>query len=359
MSTAIHRRSGAGAGPERKTSARSVKATSHATEAIPVLIRLPRLRLETGEEDAAEQEGSDLRMTIPLTLTAEDSLRPDGATDDFRTTTDEMGAGPASAVTRSFPFIFRPSPWTRFHLPRWALHTGIAGVLLAVLVIAFSIIRQPQKSNGVAAGQSPDVPRATSSRFLSTGMPTPPKKPLAASAGADSQKPATDATAAAAASSPLVETVPMPAVNSQQNLAQAADIAPPRPDAAAENTPARPAASAAPSATPAAPVIEQHCRTATPDLQADVPLTGTPPSETISVSVGQLRYPATDPGTFQYPADYHERLRSRAGSPASRSDEARPEGLLLNGPAASEASVYGWQPHTARLQAPIEPPPIR
>jgi hypothetical protein len=316
--------------------------------------------LETGEEDIAEQDGSEeMRMTIPLTVTAEDSRRLAGATDDPRHTIDKTVSIPMSAVSESSPCIFRPSPWTRFHLPRRVVRTGIALVLLAVLVIAFSVIRQPQKSNGVATGELPAVASAPSRGFLSAEMPTPPIKPPAAPTGAVSRKPATDAAAAMSESPLSVETVPASAANGGRDVSKAAEVKPPLLDASAESTTAGLAAPTSPPTTPPVPARAEQ-RTAGPlDFQADAPLTGAPSRETVSASADQLRYPATDPGTFQYPADYHVRLRSRVGSPAPRANEANPQGLLLNAPTTSEASVYGWQPHTARLQPPMEPPPMR
>lgn len=60
-------------------------------------------------------------------------------------------------------------------------------------------------------------------------------------------------------------------------------------------------------------------------------------------------YPVTDPSKFQYPAPYHEILRSRAN--------ARPTTDSSTGPVGR--SPNAWQPSTARLQPPMDPPPIR
>jgi hypothetical protein len=60
-------------------------------------------------------------------------------------------------------------------------------------------------------------------------------------------------------------------------------------------------------------------------------------------------YPVTNPATFQYPVDYHERLLPRAPSLGTQSVQPAPRG----------AGLYDRSPSTARLQPPIEPPPVR
>ena len=60
-------------------------------------------------------------------------------------------------------------------------------------------------------------------------------------------------------------------------------------------------------------------------------------------------YPVTNPTTFQYPPDYHERLQPHARSLESQNAW----------PAPSGAGLYDRPQTTARLQPPIEPPPMR
>jgi hypothetical protein len=62
-----------------------------------------------------------------------------------------------------------------------------------------------------------------------------------------------------------------------------------------------------------------------------------------------VSYPVTDPGRFQYPAEYHELLRSRSIT--------RPG--TDNGPEPTGRNPNAWQPNTARLQPSMDPPPIR
>ncbi len=60
-------------------------------------------------------------------------------------------------------------------------------------------------------------------------------------------------------------------------------------------------------------------------------------------------YPVTDSSKFQYPAQYHEILRSRANSRPTTNNSTEPVGRDAN----------AWQPNTARLQPSMDPPPIR
>jgi len=366
MSTAKHRRSVTVAGPQAGTGARVMPAAGKASERIPVLIRLPRLRLEPepSEDLAAERDESELRMTIPLPRTVADPLRLPDAADDPRHTIDNTFGALAPMPSESSSFISRNSPWKRFHPPRWAVHGGIALVLFAVLGIAFSAIRQPQQANEDAPSQSPFAVTMPPPERPGDERPIRPAGVPVASADAVPQGPVTAAAAARTESSLPAGAAPASVADSGSDHAKTADTESQRADVPAETT----AASQAPSAT-VVPMGAQRQTAETLDLDANTPLTGEASRDAASVyagqptagqpTAGQPRYPATDPGTFQYPADYHERLRSRAGGPEARINEASSEGPLLNAPRTSEASVYGWQPNTARLQPRIEPPPVR
>jgi hypothetical protein len=65
-------------------------------------------------------------------------------------------------------------------------------------------------------------------------------------------------------------------------------------------------------------------------------------------ATSQPDYPATNPASYQYPADYHERLLSPPGTYGS------PQNSPWSGGAGDSQ-----RPSTARLQPRIEPPPIR
>ena len=97
----------------------------------------------------------------------------------------------------------------------------------------------------------------------------------------------------------------------------------------------------------------------TADSTANTPLTSGPMAGDPQASVGGDRYPVTNPATFQYPADYHERLGRQAQGPAPDINGAGAGGPTYYGPTASGTRPYGWPPDTARLQPRIEPPPMR
>jgi hypothetical protein len=93
--------------------------------------------------------------------------------------------------------------------------------------------------------------------------------------------------------------------------------------------------------------------------EANLPLTRGPAGTEPSTPADLSGYPETNPTTFQYPVDYHLRLRSQTPAPAGEIDEMGTGGPAFNGPMAGRAAANGWQPNTARLQPRIEPPPVR
>jgi hypothetical protein len=67
----------------------------------------------------------------------------------------------------------------------------------------------------------------------------------------------------------------------------------------------------------------------------------------------------TNPTTFQYPANYHERLGRQAQGPVPEINGAGADGPTFTGDITSGTRPYDWPPDTARLQPRIEPPPMR
>ncbi len=89
-----------------------------------------------------------------------------------------------------------------------------------------------------------------------------------------------------------------------------------------------------------------------PDSQLPLieqPGTASSPGQRNHVNPSSSPYPVTDSSKFQYPAQYHEILRSRANSRPTTDNSAEPVGRSAN----------AWQPSTARLQPPMDAPPIR
>lgn len=367
MSSVKHRRSETVADSPRKAGVRAARASAKASAAIPVLIRLPHLPSEPSldEEDAAKLTGNASRMTIPLAPAAVDAPRSDSAAgaasralQHVDTVVPRMPAEPA-------PFIFKASPWTRFRPPRWAIRGGVALVLVAVLVAAFSTIRKSQQAGGDAALEPPLT------------MTTPPEIPDEELAGSSVEAASAPAEAVAqerrteiATTAP--ESLVPAAAAAFQTAPSADDVREEAADPAAElavKTDAPDSADAAALAAAKSPTAESPPTDETPELEANEPLTGGPSTnrpltseglrETAAPSIEPPRYPVTDPSTFQYPADYHQRLQSGAGAAGKKAAQAYGEGLLLNGPATSGAAAYGGYPSTARLQPRLEPPPVR
>jgi hypothetical protein len=363
MSSVKHRRSETVADSPRKTGVRAARTSAKAIAAIPVLIRLPHLPLEPSpdEEDAAKLTSNASRMTIPLAPTAVDSPRSDSAAGAAHRALEHVDTVVPRTLAEPAPFIFKASPWTRFRLPRWAIRGGVALMLVAVLVAAFSTIRKSQQADGDAAREPP----------LTMTMPSEiPDEELAGSSVEAASAPAEAVsqerrTEIAATASESLLPAAAAASSADDVRKEAAD---PLTEVAAK-TDTLGSADAAALAAAKSPIVENPPTDETPELEANEPLTGGPstdrpltsewPRETAATSVEPPRYPVTDPSTFQYPADYHERLQRSAGAAGKKAAQVDGEGLLLNGPAAGGAAAYGGYPSTARLQPRLEPPPVR
>ena len=376
MSSVKHRRSDTAAESPRPRGARSARASASARVAFPVLIRLPRLQLEPdpSDDDAVEPFGNEARMTIPLPPPSSEPPHSRGEVEGPRRALEHADTPLPPVSVQPFQFVFKASPWTRFQPPRWAVRGGVALVLVAVLLAAFSAIHNARKSDGDAADGLP-VARTMPPEMGDDAWAPPPAG--AASAPAVAVPPDRRAD-----SPPATAQAPRPAAEALSRADDQAAEAHADSAAAADDRPARTAAvdPVAAVAVPAAtsPAGEKLPAAETPDLEADEPLTGGSltggswaggpssggpligePREAAAPPVEPPRYPVTDPSTFQYPADYHQRLRNRGGHPAASAEQAGGEGLMLNGPATSGASAYGGYPSTARLQPRIEPPPVR
>jgi hypothetical protein len=89
--------------------------------------------------------------------------------------------------------------------------------------------------------------------------------------------------------------------------------------------------------------------TAPADLESRAPLASQTPVRNEVVGGDTYRYPVTNPATFAYPPDYHQRLQS----------QSRGRELPGHRPAPVGTGQDDRQPSTARLQPRIEPPPTR
>lgn len=385
MTTAKTRRSGTTAGSREGT---LPKSASKASEAIPVLIRLPRLVTEPDEVCYAAEDEAEIRATIPLQTRVTDVAHSPPISDEIRTPADSKVIGkPAGAAFLLHPLTARTAPWLSFRFPRWTIRAGIAAGLIAVLVLAFSAIRGPASSSDKVADFDaadtlpvPGIPALETSPAPPSMLPRPSAAPAAPASAAP-------AAASPAAASPDAETLaPGAPIKNDLGTAKSAgggsegipassavapppvnlDVPdtgepqaplPPLPKSPASTTDTAPAdpASAIPAA--AGPTIAAERNAAeTAQAEANLPLIGQPAA---TAPADLQSYPATNPTTFQYPPDYHLRLPSPTGGPALGAGQTGTGGPFFNGPTANAAAANGWQPNTARLQPRIAPPPIR
>jgi hypothetical protein len=327
------------------------------------LIRLPELHLEA--EPTADNEFSEdgARATIPLMAAPlESGPPPDSQADVSRPDASAAVSGEPAAATGMPPAGRRLPPWSEFRVPRSALHGGLALGLVAILVIAFLAISggSPKPGPTLADGEMAPVvtlPAASTADVLPPGLPAPPGVPA---------PPAPEAAAGAAASASPVKDVAKqeeaPIEDSPKATAAGGGDAQPSPGGTVESA----ESSAAPARTPSQPketAPQDRTGTAAPapgpdssskpnapaGIGSGSSLTSEAPAGDAGAAGEVYSYPVTNPTTFQYPPDYHERLR-----PHARSME-----LQNAWPAPSGAGTYDRPPSTARLQPPIEPPPMR
>lgn len=357
MTTAKTRRPATAAGAQRGTSA---KKSGKASEPIPVLIRLPELRIEREPKADIEVTAAEAAppVAFPLLAAPTDAVSPPAL--PAESPWPEAGAAvteePTSAAVPSLPWR-RPS-WSEFRVPQWALRGGIALGLTAVLVIAYFAIagRSPKSDPAVSDDQMTfpaDMPLAI---IPAAGLPAPPgaqPKPSAPGGIANDKDAAGKPEKAKAAIEEPLDAARSSLSQAPQRPAEAATS--PASPAGQPQTPisSQEATSQDPTKTAAA-IGEQDAGRAEPapgpaDADTRSPLIAGTPAGDAGVAGDVYRYPVTDPATFQYPPDYHVRLQGQTRDGASPDAWAAPSG----------AGQYDRQPSTARLQPRIEPPPTR
>jgi len=272
----------------------------------------------------------------------------------------------------------------RFSFPRWAARAVIATGLIVVLGLAFSAIRNPAKDNdvdrvadvpaadvlalpGLPAAPTPLIPLSG----LSPASPVPATSSQPSGLAPAGAPPADSPPAAVVANSP-----PRAASGERPPTALTSADGPDAPTGAQDVGPAlSPASAPEPTAQQIAAASRQSAAAITAashplagganapaaptDNEAAWPLTGMPTAGPLPSAATQYTYPETDPATFQYPPDYHLRLRGRGEPPTRPFRETGGGGPRFNGPATNATMAGGGPPSTARLQPPIEPPPVR
>lgn len=420
MTTAKHRQPATAAGPRRGASEKQSERTE---EPIPVLIRLPKLSLDSdlgSESDstaAGGVVGDAARATIPLRVSLPNSGLPAGSPADVPPSAasdaggESAGATGISAASQRIPLwsVF-PGSWRlgqtgqraggrrrsqrfAFSVSRQTLRAAMAVGLIVILVTAYLVISSGSPPPGApeAEEELASVVESPATVLASAGSPAASPSPLVSQSPAVSQVPAASQTQAPAPSpaepqSPALQGAPASsasdaapdAVASAEAVAVAVkETAKPEkspietPPQVAAGGGAKPSAagdsaSAGSPATPASGPGQPQARTSPEETRPAEPVLGpassTPlnaPAEPLTAEAtasnadaagGEVySYPVTNPATFQYPVDYHERLQPQTRSGAS--PNARP--------APSGAGVSDRPPSTARLQPRIEPPPVR
>ena len=397
MTTAKSRRSGTTAGSRERT---RHKAAGRAGEAIPVLIRLPRLAEETEpvEANRADADQAEIRATIPITVRAPEPELLPPVPDAGGTAAVPPPPERRKESTQWIPSLAsRNSPWLRFRFPRWAVRGGLAAGLIAVLALALSAIwdsAPDQDSDQMAGVEAADV-------MALPGIPTAEMPPVPLSLISPATQGRSEPSAPLVKVGPTADAAPSgPVANlanvrtADQRSASPSENADPLVVAASMQhaPPPGPALPAEPPASPTPPVsataeapptvvgpnpaeanpAQQNAPQANPAdaiaNEPDLPLTGASAAAEASRPTERHIYPETNPATFQYPADYHLRLRNRNGTAAGPGDGTQSGGPQFNGPQfngpqfnrpTTNAAAGGWQPNTARLQPRIEPPPVR
>lgn len=408
MNTATHNPSTAATDSRRKTESERSPA---AFESLPVLVRLPRLSSEPAPQPIAAAVESETdapktnqRAQIPVSPSPSSSADADAGC--------QMATPARSPATPHAPLVFSTfgSPWVRFTPPRWATRTAVALALFAVVAIAFSLLRGPSPGLGPIAGdpllldiaKSPDgVAPRQDVRAQPSPLAATTSAPRAGEGANDAGK-----TARPSIYTPVTASRndgrPVDSVRHPSTAPVAMEVAAeskPRHD----KTPAPPTgvASAKPSARHVAvtppvesPLIPNHDRSESAEqaaaaaaglplaaAQETSPIGGASPQMASTLSSGpsssnepspclaaseadrEVRrangYPVTDPATFQYPIDCHQRLLAQregslGGFQGASQTGRSPDTQATDGPAFSEPP-----PSNARLGPRIAPPPIR
>ena len=358
MSTAKTRRPATAADPQRGASA---KKSGKAREPIPVLIRLPELRTEPETEPdnevLAAEEAS--REAIPLPATPTASVPPPALHAELSRpdTAAIVGEEPRPAAVASLGW-HRPS-WFEFRLPHGMVRGGIALGLVTVLIIAFFAISGRSRKAGTAvtedkmASPAAMFPAGVPAVAMPAAPPAAAAKPLAPADTTNDKEAAGKAEAAEAAIVGPANAAGSERSQAPQQPPEAAKSAGPPAGQTQTPRPQQGAIPQAPVETAAAAGGQQLGSRAQAPAPADADSRSLPASGTATgdagVSGGGYSYPLTNPATFQYPPDYHERLQGQPRGGAS----------LNGGPAPSGAGQGDQQPSTARLQPRMEPPPIR
>jgi hypothetical protein len=338
--------------------------TAGTNDPVPVLIRLPDLSealasAETSQVSPTAERNlkfqTPLAPATPPSATAAVVHRPDEARNTIVDASIPEQDGQSTPAKSPAMASGVAAPWSRFPVPRPVVHTAVAVGLLGILILAYLAIVGGGDSSREVAGDKPAGIDALDSSFThdhsTVHEDESPDAHGAPLLPAESQK-ATSSPPSAATAVELSD-LEAPAASTTDVKDKEEIEAPSFPEPPVENPPA--------AADRSLQEPEQGADEPGDVRQPGIPFG--PPQEDLpeapaaadfanSGSVDQPSagsYPVTNPATFQYPADYHERLGFQTEASPGQPSSPRTDG----------SGDYGWQPSTARLQPRIDPPPIR
>lgn len=369
---------------------------------IPVLIRLPDLATST----ITVQAGSQLESDRQELASSPQVAQADGNAEREQSTTKAERVATTSELPKTAQRQEKDVPWwSEFRVPPAVIHAAVALSLVAVFIIAYmAIVGSGDKAKEIAAdknqkemasnaGNGKASAQEDSALDFDSFVPKGPQKPAAG--GTSPAKPAGDAAkqpaaqqSGGAAKQPAAKPNQPPA--KKLPGAAAKQLAAKLKQSSAKKPPAG-AGAAAVAAKEQASHIQQAEFESPADSSAGRPASKPPLNQVQTdrpqgfrnenlapqnLAVNNLRendpskqplisgetaraanqptslppvYPMTNPASYQYPADYHERLLS----PADAQDSPR------SSPWSGGGAGDDQRPSTARLQPRIEPPPIR
>ncbi len=312
----------------------------------PVLIRLPYLGDDRAEVPQPEPVAFLRESDYGLEGSNREDIAPVAAPQPPAPLSSPTSEDSPSRGTRKRIAMWKVfKRWSLGKLPRPAIQgvIGVAMITLCVLVYVLLFGRGPQEQP-MAKG---DPPAEETLAGFDTGpsldealdlpgephLPREPYLPLETITSIPSETPESTLSPAAPESSLAVASAD-PSADSEAGEPQTDEIGMESTGSAESQLEEGIAAT---DVTPSA-------ETATEPSPAPTP--PTPVAESSAAEAVVVKYPQTNPATFQYPPEYHRHLQPDAATARSSSWPA-------------DASENVWPSSTARLQPQIDPPPVR
>lgn len=324
-----------------------------------VLIRLPAISPSDG--GAADGPAAPT-LHVVARDTVDESSAPATPTADKVVDKAADTSRPAFSAPLATPTEKPNASWSQFQGLRLIGQLATTALMIGLFVAAYLLIVGGRNVTPPASpdNQATDSP-ATSDKSQPAGeaADTPADASSATSKAADASTETTssaaaspddtkaesvpaDAASSTAASAPPATTTPAPSLYDRAGALPKADV-----PARGRQLPVEPLATPKPGDTTLPPSGDAPAGNAV--TERPEPALGLDAPRQDSGDTGRSAYPVTDPATFKYPANYHERIK--AGS------AARPSSNSTSGTGGNSGGQ--WSPGTARLQPRIEAPQIR